>query len=307
MSPRQRAASFTIGDNFAESLAGQELEASQAWADTVHHFLGKKKFAGACSQCQAHKVKCEIPPGVKGTATNTSALPSKPQVIWDKHHSRGTPTSRSSVPPTSQLKVSTKDKYILENMCRSQKSIAPPLQKYSIIEFDEAYGPITFNEDDEDVDIPTFPTEALRSADQLLSVMTTGTSEVNIILLNLWQLQHPRHCENKKSRPPRKLPPLTMIVVVHLQYCLDSDKAKISLCLDAYPAGISQLTHPRIQSSNLKMLPLLAIVAPLTPAKVAKGSGTTSDAAKQKTTSGCADSELDEASCHLKLVGKLQE
>ncbi|KAF8550140.1 hypothetical protein OG21DRAFT_1525349 [Imleria badia] len=47
----------------------------------------------------------------------------------------------------------------------------------SIAEFDEVYGPSTFDEDNEDMDIPASPTEALRSADQLLSVMTTGTSE----------------------------------------------------------------------------------------------------------------------------------
>ncbi|KAI9568347.1 hypothetical protein HD554DRAFT_2172429 [Boletus coccyginus] len=99
----------------------------------------------------------------------------------------------------SQPKVSTKNKRILENMGRSQKSIAPPSQKRytiqpalddatqtayldSITKFDEVYGPTTFDEDDEDnVDIPAFPTEALRSADQLLSVMTTGTSEVNYV------------------------------------------------------------------------------------------------------------------------------
>ncbi|KAI9573342.1 hypothetical protein HD554DRAFT_2167603 [Boletus coccyginus] len=179
MPPRQRAASLTVGGDSAESRAGQELEASQAQADT-----GKKN--GLSNICE-----------LKGTATNTSILPSEPQVMWGKHHSRGTPTSRSSIPPTSQPKVSTKNKHILENMGRSQKSIAPPSQKHytiqlalddatqtvyldSITEFDEVYGPMTFDEDDEDdVDIPVFPTEALRSADQLLSVMTTGTSEVD--------------------------------------------------------------------------------------------------------------------------------
>ncbi|KAI9572026.1 hypothetical protein HD554DRAFT_2168276 [Boletus coccyginus] len=209
MPPRQRAASLTVGGNSAESRAGQELEASQAQADT-----GKKKQAGACSRCQAHKVKCEIPPGakvcnrcqqsglsdiceLKGTATNTSILPSEPQITQGKHRSCDTPTSWSSIPPTSQPKVSTKNKHILENMGRSQKSIVPPSQKRymiqlaldnatqtayldSITEFDEVYGPMTFDKDDEDdVDIPAFPTEALRSADQLLSVVTTGTSEVD--------------------------------------------------------------------------------------------------------------------------------
>ena len=74
------------------------------------------------------------------------------------------------------------------------KSIAPPSQKQSTIqstsddatkaayldsiaEFDEVYGPTTFDEDDKDVDIPASPMEALRGADQLLSVMTAGTSE----------------------------------------------------------------------------------------------------------------------------------
>ncbi|KAI9455392.1 hypothetical protein HD554DRAFT_2178494 [Boletus coccyginus] len=207
MPPRQRAASLIVGSDSAESLTSQELEASQAWAD-----IGKKKWAEACSQCRVHKVKYEIPPGakvcnrcqqsglsniceLKGTATNTSTLLSEPWVTWSKHHSCGTPTSQSSVSPTSQLNVSTKDKCIPKNMGCSQKSIAPPSQKHSTIQsafddtiqttyldsitkFDEAYSLATFNKDDEDVNIPVFPTEVLRSADQLLSIMTMRMSEV---------------------------------------------------------------------------------------------------------------------------------
>lgn len=144
-------------------------------------------------------------------STKTSALPSEPQVTQGKCRSRASSTSRSSVPPTSQRnahtsaksqpKVSTKDQRIPENTGASPVVLVVPSgQKQSTIlstlddtqnayldsiaELDEAYGPTTFDEDDEDMDIPMFPAEAIRSADQLLSVMTTGTSEPECMDLN---------------------------------------------------------------------------------------------------------------------------
>lgn len=128
--------------------------------------------------------------------------------------------------------------------------------------------------------------------------------------------------------------------LVCLQYHLDSDKTKqasasiqtmeeltlFKACLQFLIIPGCQLVHQRIQLSILRMLPLEVVVSvplltkvsiyfilhPSVPHKShyffqgAKTSGTTSNTAKQKSTSA-ASGELDGANCHQELIKELQE
>ncbi|KAF8549311.1 hypothetical protein OG21DRAFT_1525887 [Imleria badia] len=221
MPPRQRAVSRTVGGDSTRSLqvAGQERPPQ---ADA-----GKKKLVGAfCHRCEQSGLTdiCQLKETTT-RSTNTSILPSEPQATQGKHRSHGASTSRSSIPPTSkpsaptsQPKVSTKDKDMPEDMGPTQmKSAAPSSQKRSmpvvqptlddaaqvtylnsITEFDDSYSPVTFDEDDEDanMDIPMFPMEALRNADHLLSVMTTGTSKPEYTTMDVDEGQSEMSSEN---------------------------------------------------------------------------------------------------------------
>ncbi|KAI9566566.1 hypothetical protein HD554DRAFT_2274127 [Boletus coccyginus] len=309
----------------------------------------------------------------------TSALPSEPRVTQGKRRSRASSTSRSSIPPTSQRnahtsaesqpKVSTKDQRIPENMGASPVVlVAPSGQKRSTIlstlddtqnayldsiaeldeaygpttfnEDNEAYGPTTFNEDDEDMDIPMFPAEAIRSADQLLSVMTTGTSEPECMDLddegqsemssenfNLDDVQGSSNDEDsdialdnllhqrRPSKPVAAAAPQARRK--HKQQTAktaatsDDDDGRLQdLIVPGHlPSGRKSTRAPKNPVVQFEDAASLGNSGFSRPGKGgAKGSNTTSGvASKQKTASESVDPELDGAGHRLKLIKKLQE
>ncbi|KAI9567059.1 hypothetical protein HD554DRAFT_2039758 [Boletus coccyginus] len=115
------------------------------------------------TQCRAHKVKYEIPPGAKCSP-----------YIPAQGFNQGQAYTRE-YGPLSEIYSPTQKHFTIQSALDDATQTA---YLDSITKFDEAYSPATFNEDDEDVDIPAFPTETLRSADQLLSIIIMGMSEV---------------------------------------------------------------------------------------------------------------------------------